>query len=321
MKFAQFEKDLENRNLSAIYLFSGEEIFFHDKGLKLLKESLIQEPSLNYALFDGEEVDLQELITSASAYPFLSQYRLTCVKEFYPKSDGAKKLVSALSQSKNSILAIFNKKPCETLANKDGVTIVETQKLEAGYIAKYIVSRFNDSGKKIDYESAKLLAEYSLNNLARIELEIEKIISYSSNDQYITEDVIRLLVPRETDYKIYEMTNFITSRNFSSALDIVNELLSRGETPQRIIVNIYYHVRKLLFVKISDKSSIETAKMLGFKDDYPIKKILSQAKNLNVKALKNAMDTLADIDYKIKNGQLDQNQIMWNVIFKIMTEI
>ena len=49
-------------------------------------------------------------------------------------------------------------------------------------------------------------------------------------------------------------------------------------------------------------------------------RIKEQAKQFSPKALKKAVDSLADADYQIKSGLRNADDNLWLTVFKIMTE-
>ena len=53
MKYVEFRKFTDENGAQPIYLFEGEEGYFREKGEQLLKTRFVQEPTLDYASFDG----------------------------------------------------------------------------------------------------------------------------------------------------------------------------------------------------------------------------------------------------------------------------
>ena len=68
-----------------------------------------------------------------------------------------------------------------------------------------------------------------------------------------------------------------------------------------------------------DKPDKELASMLGAME-FVVTKIKKQIKFFKLKSLKKAVDTLADLDYKQKSGELVIDSALMLGVFKIMTE-
>ena len=113
MNYTEFKNGLEKGEVYPIYLFEGEDAFFRERGLSLLKSKFISQPELNYSVFQGDNFALNDLMSSLTAYPFMSKKRMTVIRDFLPKANGiAKELKGYLEQPiKESILVIVNEKP------------------------------------------------------------------------------------------------------------------------------------------------------------------------------------------------------------------
>lgn len=73
MKFTALKNSISG-GAEPIYLFEGEEGYFRDKGVEMLKNAFVREPSLNFTSFDGNfRGNYKDLISAASSYPFMSE--------------------------------------------------------------------------------------------------------------------------------------------------------------------------------------------------------------------------------------------------------
>lgn len=320
MKFTEFKNRLSDGEERSIYLFEGEDAYFGARGLTLLKEKFVTEPQLNFASFDNVK-DVEELAASLFGLPFMSKKRLTAVREFYPdKKDIKGKLKTYLENPPpESILAIINSSNCENLKKFDSVTVVDCGKSDVQLLVRWIKAEAAKSNVYIDGESAKLVAEYCLSDMTRIENETHKLIDYAGEGGAVSAADVNNLVAKDAEYKIYEMTDYIAKRKADKALTVLKDMLYKGEPPQKLLVSIYNYFRKLLMVSISDMSKEELCKALNMKE-YAMQKTMSQAAQFKPRSLKNAVDMLADADYGIKSGVLSADGKLFSVVFKIMTE-
>lgn len=320
MKYTEFKNDLENGKTFSVYVFEGEDAYFRERGLFLLKNKFVSEPSLNYVSFNSD-VSLGELLTSLDGFPFMSEKRLTVVREFYPKADFIKSGLGAFldNPAPTSIFVVLNEKPCEPLKKYSSVCVVDCAKQDVALLVRWIKAECGKAGVSIDGETAKLLAEYCSLDMTRIETETNKLISYAGTNGIIDKSVVDSMVARDTEYKIYELTDYIAKKKFDLALSVIKDMLSKGETMQRIIVAVYNYYRRLLLSAISDKSVSELATAFGVKE-FAARKTKEQSALFKKKALKSAVDALTDADYKIKSGLNDADEMAWITIFKIMTD-
>ena len=320
LKFSEFEYGLTNGKQFPIYILVGDDAYFRERGLALLKERFLSEPSLNLVKFDGKNCDEKEVLASLSMYPFLSEKRITIVEEFYPVKETLASLKEYLkSPSEFGLLIISNQKDFAGSKNLDKACVVECVKAEVPTIVRWIREKCVQHDIEIEYETAKKIAENCLCDMTKISNEVEKLISYAIDDKKITNDTVELLVSRDTDFKIYQMTESVAKKDFDSAIDIIDDLLKKDDNSIGIISGIHKHFRRLLHTAISGINNEELSTYFGIKE-FAVEKLRNQAKKFKVKSLKRAVDLLGEADFKIKSGEANQKGITWLTIFTIMSE-
>ena len=320
MNYVDFKNDIENGKTFSIYLFEGEDAFFRERGLSIVKKLLISEPQLNCATFEGEKLNEKEVESSLYSYPFLSLKRLTVIREYYPKANSISKGIKQFLENpmQDSVLVVVNEKPCDAIKKFNSVCLVECVKADAYKISQHVKAKCSMAGVAIDMETAKLLAEYCLRDMTRVENETEKLIAFALQKKVITKQDVESLVVQDTEYKIFHMTDSISKKDFNKALSIIFEMLEKGETLQRLLISVYNYFKRLLHVAISDKTDAQLASILGIKESA-VRITRAQAKNFKKKSLKNAVDLLADTDYLIKSGKVDAEDRIWHNLFSIIT--
>jgi len=96
---------ISENNISPIYLLYGEEDFLIDETLSQMIELLVpgETRDFNLEIYDGLDVSVEEIITSAETYPVMSDKRVIVVKEptFFKRNKG----LSALDILRNAIEA------------------------------------------------------------------------------------------------------------------------------------------------------------------------------------------------------------------------
>ena len=320
MKYTEFKSTLGEGKAFPVYLVEGEDAFFKERSLSLLVNKFISQPELNLVTLPSD-CTLDQLITSLNGYPFMSEKRMTVIRDFYPKQDYFKSGLKEYLENpfEYSVLVIINEKPTDVFSKFDSVCTVDCGKAEMSLIVRWIKGECAKYLVTIEAETAKTLAEYCSSDMTRIETETRKLCFYVGEGGTITKNELDEMVSRDTDFKIYEMTDFIAKKQFDSALFVIKDMLSKGESAQMIITSVYNYFRRLLHASISNMKADELAKCFNIKE-YPARKLLEQAGKFKKRALKSAVDTLTDADYRIKSGRNDADEIMWYSVFKIMTD-
>lgn len=320
MKYSEFRNQLNDGKEFSVYLFEGEEVYFHEKGLALLRDKFLSNPELNYVSFDGN-YNAEDIASSVMGFPFMSKKRITVVKEFYPDSKSLKGGLKDYFENplEDSILVILNKEECDALKKFSCVCHVECEKADTYTLTKWIKAEFMNRNIEIESEVSKTLSEYCLSDMVRIENEIEKLSAYAQDKGKIVDLDVESMVYRDSEYKIYEMTDHIGKKQFDKALVVLKEMMDKGEPAQKLLISIQNYFRRLLLVLISDLDVGALSKSLGIKE-FAVSKAKAQAKMFKPRALKRAYDALMDADYKIKSGYKDAYDALYINVFKIMTE-
>ena len=320
MKFTELKKNLSTIS-DNIFLIEGDDVYFRNSAIDIFKVNFITQPELNFSTFDGEFVlgSCGDFISSLTAYPFMSEKRIVLVKEFYPKADFIEKNLSIYFENpiQETLFLIENSKPCDVLKKQPNVCYINCDKADIDILCRWIVNETSKSGIRMISMDAEKLAEYCLRDMTKISNETQKLIAYAKPKGVITEEDVNLLVSKDTEYQIYEMTDYIGKKRYDQALSIVKEMTAKGEPPQRLIISIYNYFRRLLHVALSDLSNEELSKLLGVKE-YAIKKTKEQAKTFKKKSLKNAVDFLTNCDFGSKSGKTSFEDALSTALFEIL---
>lgn len=320
LKYTEFKSSLGSEKEFPVYLFEGEDAFFRERGLALLKKEYLSQPELNLVVLQPD-CTVDQLVTSLNGYPFMSRKRMTVIREFYPKQDffksGFKDYLE--NPSEFSILVILNERQSETLNKYQSVCLVDCGKADTSLLVRWIKAECSKNLVSIESETAKMLADYCSSDMTRIENETLKLCFYVGERGTISKNDVEKMVARDSEYKIYEMTDHIANKRFDKALTIIKDMLGKGESSQMIIISVYNYFRKLLHASISGLDIAGLSKSLGMAE-YPTKKVMQQAFKFKKRALKNAVDTLIEADFRIKSGKNDADDMMWLTVFKIMTD-
>lgn len=320
MNFVQFKNEINDKKEYFCYVLAGEDAFFRRNALELIKTAFLTEPDLNLASFSGENLDFNALVSSVNSYPFLSEKRVTVLSEFYPDKNLLKKFKELfVSPSSSAILVINNSKEFEGFSSLDNAVVVSCKKADIGTLVKWIKATFSSFDISIDGERATMLADFCLLDMQRIQNETNKIIDYLGRGGEVTESVIKEIVYKDADYKIFQMTDFVAQKKYQEAYAVIIDMLSRGETPIMILSSVSRYFRRLFFSAISGKTAKELASIFSIQE-YAVTKIINLANKFKKISLKKAVDLLAEAEYAVKSGSVGADESMWISVFKIMND-
>ena len=314
MKYVEFKKFTDDNGARPIYLFEGEEVYFREKGEALLKERFLQEPTLDYASFDGGLLKgdkIKALVDAVNCFPFVSEKRVVRVSEFYPTEKDFDFYLKDLfaNPPQDAILLIVNggkgKTGTAALAKKPNVTYVDCARSDEETIKKWIYVTCKRAGLFADGVTCGKLASYCVYDMARIAQETEKLLGYCAaiGAERLTDEMVDELVYPDAEYKIYELANALARKNYSTYMRVVKDLSTRGFNETSLLSSLAAYFKGLYETSICKGSDQEVATALGIKE-YAARKNREQAAKFGKPALLELYNATYGAISSIKCGEV-----------------
>ncbi len=306
MKYTELKNDIKEgaRN---VYLLEGDDAYFRMNGEKMIKSAFLQMPELNYTALDGETlkgVGLTALTSALESFPFMSEKRIVKVSEFHPSDTEYENYLKKTFENfpSTAILIIVNSesKKGVDLKRKHCITYVDCNRADEETVAKWIYLTFKKANIIASVDICTSISRYCLCNMSRVALEVEKIIDYKVSGE-LTREEAEELVFKDSDYRLYEMTNAVSRRDYDKFCRIQTELCRKAGDESYILAGMFSYFRNLLTVLESDCGDQELAKLLKIKE-YGVKKNREQARAIGEAALKKYVSFVYNALSEIKSG-------------------
>ncbi|MGD9855679.1 MAG: DNA polymerase III subunit delta [Planctomycetaceae bacterium] len=209
------------------------------------------ENDLSVTRFSGKETELRsvrdELLTVSmfadsrvvvveEADDFISQYR-----------DGLEEYADRPSTRSVLVLDCKSWRKNTRLAKKVAASgfELECSELAGGQLIKWLTDRARDEhGKQLARDAAGLIVELVGNSLGLLEQELGKLAAYAGERSQITAEDVRGLVGGWKAETTWAMTNAVRDGNVGLALKCLDQLLTAGEAPQKLLGGLNYVFRK-----------------------------------------------------------------------------
>ena len=287
MKYVDFRKFTDEKGAQPIYLFEGEEVYFREKGEALLKDRFLQEPTLDYATFDGLKLKgdgIIALVDAVNSFPFISQKRVVRVTDFYPTDKEYETYLKPLFENPPTagMLIILNGAKPKTgqvaLSKKPNVTHIDCGRSDIETIKKWVYLTCKRAGVYADGITSGKIAEYCVCDMSRIAMETEKLLGYclATGQERLTDEIVDDLVYPDSEYKIYELANALSRQNYTAFITILKELQSKGFNEHILLSSLCSYFKNLYETSVSEGSDQEIASALCLKE-YGVKKNREQA--------------------------------------------
>ncbi len=309
-----------------ILFLYGEDTYRSHKKIKGIKKKYLNsdQAGTNICILYANEVDFDKIAKAVETMPFLANKRLVIIKDLL--NSNKQKLQEEVAEYLHSIpettVLIFWEKGG---VKKKGKLFKELRKISRAQefellvgikLNNWIEQEVKKLGGKIEKEAVARLASYVGSDLWQMANEISKLVSYkvqgtndkgqrSSNSIICVSDV-ELLVKAKLNTNIFEMVDALGEKDTKKTTELVDDLLTSGETEGYLLSMITYQFRNLLIVKdLTEKklNKFQIAKQTNI-HPYVVSKTIPQSKNFTEGELEEIYSKLLYADKAIKTGKL-----------------
>lgn len=309
-------KKIEQDGLKNFYLFYGRENYLINYYANEIKKKFVNQDfvDMNFNIFNSD-MDVSKIINCTKSLPFMSEYRLTLIKNSgwfeTGKKDDVELFLENINDFCDNAIIIFLEEKIDK-RNKlykkimDIGFILEVKSPSRKELIKWIIKICRASQKTITVENAELILKNIGSDMYFIKNELEKLISYKKDFWEITQSDINLLCSQNIETKIFDLILHMGNKNLKAALEDYNNLIFLKEQPFVILFMIARQFIFILQAKIfheSGKDINSIANLLSTRS-FVIIDCLKQAKNFSRDILISGIKECRNLDFKIKTGQI-----------------
>ena len=320
----QLLQDLKQENYKNVYLLCGEEAYLRNQYKKKLRDALVAEgDTMNYAYYEGKDINPRAVIDMAETLPFFADRRVLMLENsgfFKNKCEELADYVSTIPESTNLIFVdteIDKRNRLYKEVKKCG-RVVEFGTQKEDTLLKWILGMLKKEGKNITKETLQIFLTKTGSDMQLIKNELDKLVSYTMGKEVITTADVEHVCITQTTNKIFEMVNAIAEGKQKQALELYEDLLSLKEPPMRILFLIARQFNQLYQVKLLGKEGLpssEIAKQAGIVP-FAMKKYQAQAKSFTEEELRTAVEECVASEEAVKTGAMNDRMSVELLILK-----
>lgn len=320
---------IESMKVPNCIILYGTEEYYIDSAVKSCRKKYVDEDyeSMNYMEFEKIESGFNDFYEFVTTFPFMAEKKVCVVKEaaFLTSSGSLNKneedKLMDIIDGNDSCIIIFlikggkidsRKKTVKKL--KDRNAVMELNKLTEMELSKYIVNKFKSLNLNISLHDADYIAnnsgylEYeSTVSLYHVNNEIEKIAAYKTNSNNVSFEDIDLLLIKSVESNIFKLVDYICEGNKKKSFEILDEMLLNN-TPEQFVIHMISRQYRMLYqyaiLNRKGYSFNEIMSKMKLKN-FVAAKLSKQARNLSPEKIQHYMESILDIDRKIKTGEID----------------
>jgi len=314
-----------SRRIPTFYVLHGTDEFSCRAQLHAMR-SQMGDPSvaeLNTLVLDGKAVSAADVLSAASALPFLSDRRLVIVEGMLTwltrKGAGksAKAEIDAMGQGlpdlPNTARVVFVE--FETLSERN--PILQLAKTDPGGFHKEFnpprdpvtwISNHSakEYGTDIDRQAALALAAVVGDDLRAADSELAKLAAYTAGQRAITEADVALLTPYVAEADVFVMVDALGKRDGATAARHLHRLLEDAD-PLQLFGMIIRQFRLLILTREhlnAGGTPGQISQAIGV-HPYVGEKLAAQVKAFSLDQLEQIYRFLLETDISIKTGKVD----------------
>lgn len=320
----QLNDDIKSGNFKNIYLLYGEENYLKRLYKNKLRNAMINEDdTMNYAYYEGKDINVKEIIDLSETLPFFADRRVIVVENsnfFKNKCDDLAEYVDEMADTTCLIFveAEVDKRGKLYKKVKDKGRIAELNAQSEDSLIKWVLGSLNREGKKITQGAMQLFLTKTGADMENIQRELEKLICYVGERDAITEQDVEEICTTVVTNNIFEMISAVAEKKQKVALDLYYDLLALKEPPMRILFLLARQFNLLMQVKDLQRLGFangEVAKKTGL-SPYIVGKYIKQAKSFKMSWLRNAIEECANAEEEVKTGKMGDTMSIELLIVK-----
>ena len=356
--FAQAERfvsEVEARKLRPAYVFVGDEVFFRKQCRDAILRSLVPQDLREFSLFDFDlaETEVAEVLDRARTPSLMAPFQIFFVrgvKTLFGRGSNEDKLNAIEQYCKNpnpDAVLIFvadhisipadprrmeltDKERYERLRETLGryCALVELGRVEEGEAVRWIQEYSATREVKVELDAARELVDSLGGDMMMVSNEIEKLVLYVDKKKRVTLGDVETMVLAAKQRSLYELTDAISARDRTRALEILDAVLSSGEGGEAAIGHLYMLAktfRQMLVIlerNVRDQRMLWAALWQGFRvPPFAADDIIRQARRYKSKRdLTRAIRLVARADLALRSNPPSKRLILEKLVLDLTSE-
>lgn len=308
------DADMKQGELKNYYLLYGKERYLVRQYRDKLKYAIVpSDDTMNVTTFEGEGLDIKEIIALAQTLPFFAEHRLIIVEDSKWFKKGGDELAEYLNKMPESTYMVFIEEEVDKRSKLYKALSKVGKAVEFGaqsdeILMKWVVGKIGKEGKNITQTAYQSFIQKTGTDMENIEKELEKLICYTMEKEVIEPQDVEEITTKQINNKIFEMVEAIATHKQKRAMDLYYDLLALKEAPMRILFLITRQFQMLLTVKVMSNQGFgnkEIATKAGC-PEWAVRKYQSQAKAFSLDKIKQALKDGVSYEEAVKTGHMNE---------------
>lgn len=307
------DNDIKAGQLKQVYLLYGQEQYLIRQYKDKLKRAIVsEEDTMNFSAFTGSDINQKEIIDLAETLPFFADRRLILIEDSGLFKKSAEELADYLASVPETTCFVFVEKEVDKKTKmfkevKKLGSVVEFARQTDETLSRWIEGRIRKNGKNITRDAYALFIRKTGNDMENIDKELEKLLCYTLDKEFIETADVEAVTTEQTENKIFDMVDAVAQHQQKKALELYYDLLSLREAPMRIMYLITNQFQRLMVVKSMTNQGFgnrDIASKAGC-PEWAVRKYQSQCRAFSMDQLKQAIRDGVEYEAAVKTGRMN----------------
>jgi DNA polymerase-3 subunit delta len=351
----RFVAEVERRKLRPAYVFVGDEAFFRKRCRDAILQHLVPAELRDFSLYELDlgETPLMEILGRARTPSLMAPFQvffIRGVKALYGRGSHEEEFAAIeeyVGHPNPDALLIFQadhisipadirrmemqdrdryERLRETLGRFCG--IVELARVEEGEAVRWITEAAKSEGVHMELDAARELVDAMGGDMMLLANELEKLILFVGEKKHITLADVETLVLAAKQRSLYDLTDAISARNCSRALQVLDAILASGEGEETAIGHLYmlaktYRQMLVIFEKrVRDQRALWQVLWQGFRiPPFAAEDVLRQARRFKSRReLTRGLQLIARADLELRSNPPSKRLILERLVLDLASE-
>jgi len=333
LTFPELMNQLKKKSIEPIYFLHGEESYFIDVICDFIEENVLSESekAFNFSIFYGKDSDHRMIIDTSRKYPLMSEKQLVILKEAQDMKSLKDLQAYIETPTPSTILVIaykngkLNMNTSLGKALKDKGIVFEAKPLYDNQVGPWIESYLSGLHRKIDPESASLIAANIGSDLQKIANEIDKLLLNVPQGNIISKNEIEKHIGISREFNVFELQKALAVKDILLANKIVSYFSDSGKNHNIPVISAVFSFFNKVYryhyvAHLSEKDQLEA---LELKNNYFLKDYKLSASNFSTNKLITIFQHLKEADlhskgifYQANSKSTDDilRQLIWQIL-------
>ncbi|MBQ7798764.1 MAG: DNA polymerase III subunit delta [Clostridia bacterium] len=306
MKFLQFKKSLSEPK--SVYSITGDDEFLVSQAIRIVKEVLVTcFDEFNYLKVDMDNTATKDYANLLNTMAFGDSYRVVIFTN--PNAEQVKE-INKLTKDLVRVVVV-----CVQPETKvDNAEIIDCNHLDKTDLTKWLNNYLAKSHTAIQKGAFDYILDLSGGDLAYLNSELPKLISYAG-DKTVTHEDVDLTFTKNKNYFVYHLSNAIDTKDKKAQFDILNTL-TLSQSVGEVFMFLGGYFRRMFYCAIDKGSDDNLASILKVKP-YAIGKARQMVAKNKPTYYIDLYNKYINLDFSIKSGDITPQNAIYELLLGI----